>query len=270
MINESIKAEKQLREAEQNFLNFFQQNPLTMVLSSIEDGTLLDTALRESWDEMGIESEDVTILGKSDTFLTNTNYMVTPYIGYYSYPYDYVVDKDEREHMKSILMSGGEVSGLPISLCRADGVWRETLFYTKVISYRGKKCLFTTGQDITERKRAEEALRKSEERFRNVYSTAPLTFVVWDIDTRITDWNKKSEEVFGWLKEEVVGRTFFDLIIPEKDRPHVKEVVNSLINGGLPSYSINDNLTKDGQIITCEWSNSLLHDDDGNIMGAIS
>ena len=60
-----------------------------------EDGTLLDTALRESWEEMGIESEDVTILGKSDTFLTNTNYLVTPYIGYYSYPYDYVVNEDE-------------------------------------------------------------------------------------------------------------------------------------------------------------------------------
>jgi PAS domain S-box-containing protein len=140
-----------------------------------------------------------------------------------------------------------------------SGIILIALIWVMSLQYQTKKLGKTEG-----------ALLKSEERFRNVYSTAPLAFVIWDAETRITDWNKKSEEVFGWLKEEVVGHTFFDLIIPEKDRPHVHEVVNNLINGDLPGHSINDNLTKDGQIITCEWSNSSLHGDDGNIMGAIS
>lgn len=118
--------------------------------------------------------------------------------------------------------------------------------------------------------RAEEALRESEELYRNVYDTAPLAFVVWDLDSRVTDWNRKAEEVFGWSKEEVLGRDFFGFLIPEKDRLHVERVVDRLIKGELPSHSINDNLTKDGQIITCEWNNSPLHDDDGNIVGAIS
>jgi PAS domain S-box-containing protein len=118
--------------------------------------------------------------------------------------------------------------------------------------------------------RAEEALRESEELFRNVYDTAPLAFVVWDLDARVTDWNRKAEEVFGWSKEEALGRDFFDFLIPEKDRLHVERVVDRLVKGDLPSHSINDNLTKDGQIITCEWNNSPLHDDDGNIVGAIS
>ncbi len=118
--------------------------------------------------------------------------------------------------------------------------------------------------------RAEEALRESEELFRNVYDTAPLAFVVWDIDARVTDWNRKAEEVFGWSKEEALGHDFFDFLIPEKDRLHVERVVDRLVKGELPSHSINDNLTKDGQIITCEWNNSPLHDDDGNIVGAIS
>jgi PAS domain S-box-containing protein len=121
-----------------------------------------------------------------------------------------------------------------------------------------------------ESKRIEDAFRESEELFRNVYDTAPLAFVVWNLDTCVTDWNKKAEEVFGWSKEEALGHNFFDFLIPEKDRPQVENVVDKLLKGKLPSHSINDNLTKDSQTITCEWNNSPLHDDDGNIVGAIS
>ncbi len=91
----------------------------------------------------------------------------------------------------------------------------------------------TRGTTITERKQIEEALRESEERFRNVYKTAPLGFVIWDKETHIADWNKKAEKVFGWSKAEVIGRSFFEFLIPEKDRPSVKDVVGNLLRGEL-------------------------------------
>ena len=125
-------------------------------------------------------------------------------------------------------------------------------------------------QNASENYNAVEAVREKEELFRNVYNTAPLAFVVWDLDTNITDWNEKAHEVFGWSKQEVLGRSFFDFLIPEKHRPHVKDVVDGLVQGELSSHSTNDNLTKDGRIITCEWNNSPLHDKDGNVIGAIS
>ncbi len=118
--------------------------------------------------------------------------------------------------------------------------------------------------------RAVEAVREKEELFRNVYNTAPLAFVVWDLDTRVTDWNKKAHKVFGWSKEEALGRSFFDFLIPEKERPRVEDVVKNLVQGKLPNHSINDNLTKDERIITCEWNNSPLHDKEGSVIGAIS
>lgn len=130
--------------------------------------------------------------------------------------------------------------------------------------------LLLMAADITEQKRVEETLRESEERFRNVYETAPLAFVVWDKNANVTDWNKKAEDIFGWSKEEVVGYNFFDFLIPEKDRPQVEDVVKNLLKGDLLSHSINENLTKEGKIITCEWNNSALHDNDGKIVGAIS
>jgi 8-oxo-dGTP pyrophosphatase MutT (NUDIX family) len=59
------------------------------------DESLLGTALRETWEEMGIHSDDIYILGYADNFLTNTNFMVTPFVGYFPYPYDYTINHDE-------------------------------------------------------------------------------------------------------------------------------------------------------------------------------
>jgi PAS domain S-box-containing protein len=170
------------------------------------------------------------------------------------------------------MLLGQAVQPLEHRIFRKGGLMR-WVRNTLVLNYDSQgKPLSYDGliSDIDERKRTEETLRESEELFRNVYDTAPLAFVVWDIDTRVTDWNKKAEEVFGWSKEEALGRNFFDFLVPEKDRHQVENVVGRLLEGGLPSHSINDNLTKDGQIITCEWNNSALHDDDGNIVGAMS
>jgi 8-oxo-dGTP pyrophosphatase MutT (NUDIX family) len=59
------------------------------------DSDLQVTALRETMEEVGIEKKDITILGRTDQFLTNTNFMVTPFVGYFSYPYPYRVNSDE-------------------------------------------------------------------------------------------------------------------------------------------------------------------------------
>lgn len=59
------------------------------------DIDLEETALRETWEEMGINAQDITILGRTDKFLTNTNFMVTPYVGHFPYPYPFIVNKDE-------------------------------------------------------------------------------------------------------------------------------------------------------------------------------
>ena len=129
-----------------------------------------------------------------------------------------------------------------------------------------------TSSDVSETEHIsfEEALRRSEERYRNVYDTAPLAFVIWDRDCRITGWNNSAERMFGWSREEVIGSNFFEFLIPERARPHVEEIVASLLQGKLPSHSINENLTKGGEIILCEWNNSILYDSEGRIDGAIS
>ncbi|MHC4213276.1 MAG: PAS domain S-box protein [Planctomycetota bacterium] len=126
------------------------------------------------------------------------------------------------------------------------------------------------GLDITQQKKNRQALQESEERYRNVYDTAPSAFVVWDNQCRITGWNKSAERIFGWSQNEVMGKVFFDFLIPEPELSQVDSIVNSLLQGQLPSQSINTNLTKSGKIILCQWNNSILKDANGQIIGAIS
>lgn len=64
-----------------------------------KDPDLRAAALRETFEEVGIHDRDITILGRTDQFLTNTNFMVTPYVGYYDYPYSYNVNSDEISHL---------------------------------------------------------------------------------------------------------------------------------------------------------------------------
>lgn len=72
------------------------------------------------------------------------------------------------------------------------------------------------------------ALQVSWEHYYNVCETAPLAFVIWDGNTRVVDWNKHAEALFGWSRDEVLGRSFFEFLIPDHSRPQVEEVVTQV------------------------------------------
>jgi PAS domain S-box-containing protein len=118
-------------------------------------------------------------------------------------------------------------------------------------------------REVAERRATEEALRASEERYRKVVANAPVAFVVWDLDCRVIEWNERAETMFGWARQEVIGANFFDMIIPDSAHQSVSDMVRALRAGQGPQRSVNENVTKDGRILVCEWSNSILHDGEG-------
>lgn len=63
------------------------------------DPDLKFTALRETEEEVGIFSYDIKVLGMTDIFLTNTDFLVTPFAGWFNYPYDFNINKDEIERL---------------------------------------------------------------------------------------------------------------------------------------------------------------------------
>jgi two-component system NarL family sensor kinase len=124
--------------------------------------------------------------------------------------------------------------------------------------------------EISERNRVESALRESEARYRSVYETAPLVFVVWDAECRVMEWNEEAEKTFGYKKNRVLGKSFFDLIIPDIEREFTLRIVKDLLNGKIEKHIVNQNITKSGELIWCEWNNAVLHGADGSVNAAIS
>lgn len=120
------------------------------------------------------------------------------------------------------------------------------------------------------RKLSEEALQETERLYREIYNIAPLAMVIWDLECRVTDWNKRAEETFGWTREEVLGKSFFEFLIPDDAQFEVETVVHALLQRELPNRNINENLTKSGAVILCEWNNAIRYNAEGRVIGAIS
>jgi len=97
-----------------------------------------------------------------------------------------------------------------------------------------------------------------------------LGVIEWDTKFRVTDWNQAATNIFGFSRIEAMGRAASDLIIPKQRYKQVNEIWRALIakQGGI--HSTNTNTTKDGKSIVCEWHNTPLVDDNGNVIGAAS
>lgn len=98
----------------------------------------------------------------------------------------------------------------------------------------------------------------------------PLGCIINDQQLQITDWNAAAEKIFGFTKAEVLGKNPCDLITSPAVHTQVEEIFRQLTAGEMAMQSINENLTKDGRTIICEWYNTVLKDADGIVIGMLS
>ena len=88
----------------------------------------------------------------------------------------------------------------------------------------------------------------------------------------ITLLNKKGYELLAYDNGELVGKNWFDVCIPKQNRKELKNVFNAIIKGDLKPFEFYTNsiITKKGDERIISWQNTLLHDDDGNIIVSLS
>jgi PAS domain S-box-containing protein len=91
---------------------------------------------------------------------------------------------------------------------------------------------FFIGRDITESQLAQEALRESERQARGIIDTALDAFVQIDQSGRILDWNTQAEVIFGWPREDALGKNFIELLIGEPDREVLKAGLARFLGSG--------------------------------------
>jgi PAS domain S-box-containing protein len=93
--------------------------------------------------------------------------------------------------------------------------------------------------DITESQNAKKVLLESEQLARGILNTALDGFVQMNEVGAITDWNRQAEKIFGWRREEVLGKSFVELIVPESHRGRDREGLTGYLHAGEESFSGN-------------------------------
>ncbi len=128
-----------------------------------------------------------------------------------------------------------------------------------------------TVEDITERRRAEEALRLAEKTFRDLLETVQLVAILLDRDGNMTFCNDYLLNLTGWEKEALLGRNWIDLCIPYEERERMKTVFAAVIKGDeVVLHHENSIVTRDGKEHLILWNNTILHDLEGKITGTAS
>jgi len=166
---------------------------------------------------------------------------------------------------------------------------RQPYVYEEAISFQGELRNFQTtkspwydtqgnivgivgvSRDVSDRTQMEKALRDSQHRLALLIRQMPLAAIEWTRDMKVLGWNPAAETIFGFKASEVIGRTdVINLLVPSDVRITVDEVIADLQDGQGGAHSINKNLTKTGRQIVCEWFNTSLISDEGDLVGIVS
>jgi len=126
----------------------------------------------------------------------------------------------------------------------------------------------TLTQDISERRKTEEALRKNEAKYRELVENANSIILRRDPEGRITFFNEFAQRFFGFGEEEILGRNVVGTIVPEKESSgrDLAEMIRD-ISRHPERYATNENenVLRSGERVWVAWTNKPILDPDGKL-----
>ncbi len=108
------------------------------------------------------------------------------------------------------------------------------------------------------------------EQLKQFFSHLPIACITWDRDCRVTAWNPAAETTFGFNEREVLGKTAQEFLVPEKEFARVGSIGRRLLEGQPDLHTNNENLTRDGRLILCDWTSAPLRNHEGHVVGILS
>jgi PAS domain S-box-containing protein len=126
--------------------------------------------------------------------------------------------------------------------------------------------------DITDQKRIEGEAREVHQRLSFHVENSPLAVIEWNSDFRVSRWSEAAERLFGWEAEEVLGKQVGDWRFVYEEDVAAVEQVSQRQRAGMERHGVifNRNYTKDGSVLYCEWYNSVLNNDRGQLVSVQS
>jgi len=240
-INERKKAEEALKESEEKFRALAEQSPNMIFIN--KSGRVV-YANKKSEEVMGYKREE--FYSPDFDFLT----LIAPE------SID-LIKENFRRHMK-----GEKVAPYEYTLVTKEGNRIEALITSKLVRYGEEKAILGIVADITERKKAEEKLRSSEEKYRTLFELAPDAIVTYDLNGVVTSCNTVAATLSESSKDEIVGRPFTELgFCREEDIPKYLEIFRSILEEKPPEPFEVTWRNRDGALHTSEIRVSLLKED---------
>ena len=225
-ITDQRRAEEARIKSEDKFCKMFVSSPMAKALNSARDDRYVD--VNEAFEKAtGWGREEV--LGRT--------------------PFDislWVAPSVRHEFVKKLL-ADGNVRGAEFRFRRKDGEERVALGSAELIEIEGEPCILSASMDITEKRRAEEALRESEEKFSKVFRSCPMAVNLIRIrDDRFLDVNDGFERLTGWSRAEVIERSplDFNLWVDLSER---EKIVKQILTDGFAHNSEFRYRRKDGE-----------------------
>ena len=151
---------------------------------------------------------------------------------------------------------------------RKDGTicWLE--IHASRIEYQGKPAVQAAIVDITERRKAEEALRESEEKYRSIFNTAAGLITSVDRNGIILDCNARIKDLLGYEKDEVVGQSIAKIFHPDYLQ-QARACLNEILVDGFAHHKEFKMARKNNEIIDVEINAAGVKDKEAKYVGGI-
>ena len=242
-ITDSKKSEDALRLSEERFSKAFNLSSFAVIMTRLSDGKYIDV---------------------NDTFLKMFEFSRNEVIGHTANEIKIYANPNGRVAYLAAFKNG-RVSDFEVDLKTKTGKPIKALGYAEIINVNGQDLTIGTLVDITESKKAEEALAYRANLLSNVRDA------IFGVDSKynITYWNKSAEDLLGYSQEEVLGKNFQKLIPIKIESSTRKEELVKLEALGHWEGEVQYR-RKDGSYVSVELTTSTLKSPNGDLQGVIT
>jgi PAS domain S-box-containing protein len=228
------RMQEALRESEEKFSKAFRASPDAIAITRLRDGLFLE--VNDNFTTITGHTREETINHKANE------------IGIWARP-------EDRDRMLKMVKEKGRVQNEEFEFRRKSGEIRVWLFSSEPIDIAGEPCLISMTIDITDRKRAEEQLRESEERYRDLFESASDLIQAVGPDGHFLYVNRAWRKTLGYSAKEISALSVWDVIHPDH-LTQCQSIFQEVMAGEKAGSIETVFLTKDGRPIVVEGNSN--------------